>query len=111
MRYTKAALALFGVGLAAGFVAVVVEGLPLLERAAAIAMALGIAALPLALFADGRGLALLAWLAARLRRRSKKRRAARGVCSKARAAKGPTAAATRKPAARRATKPARRKRS
>jgi len=63
MRYTKAALLVFGLGLGLGFVAVVGE-VAWLERPAAGAMALGLASLPLVLFADGRGVRLLAWIAA-----------------------------------------------
>jgi peptidoglycan/LPS O-acetylase OafA/YrhL len=69
MRWTKAALIVFGVGLALGFAVVVDGGHPRLERAAAATMALALAALPLALFADGHGLVLIARVAARLRRR------------------------------------------
>jgi hypothetical protein len=68
MRYTKATLAIFGSGLALGFIIVVVGGSshPRLERAASALMALGLLALPPALFADGRGVKFLAWIAARL---------------------------------------------
>jgi hypothetical protein len=59
MRYTKTALMVFGLGLVLGFVVVVIGGYPRLERVASAVMALGLVALPLALFADGRGLALL----------------------------------------------------
>lgn len=67
MRYTKAALAIFGIGLALGFVLVVgqFDGWGWLASAL---MAVGLVALPIALFADGHGFALVAWIAARFRR-------------------------------------------
>lgn len=74
LRCTKAALGVFGLGLLLGFVLVVLGGHPRLERVASGLMAIGLAALPLALFADGRGLALLGWIAARLPRRGKKKK-------------------------------------
>ena len=76
LHYTKAALILFGLGLMLGFVAVVVEDYPWLERIASAAMALSLLAIPVALFADGHGFAALAWLRARLSR--PKRKASRG---------------------------------
>lgn len=90
MRYTKAALAIFGLGLALGFAVVVIGGFPRLERVASALMALGIVLLPPALFADGRGFALVAWIAARL---------SRGGAKKA-PPKSRPAAARRKPSAR-----------
>jgi hypothetical protein len=73
MRYTKAALTVFGLGLVLGFALVVVGGYPRLERVASALMALGLVALPLALFGDGRGVAFLAWIAARLSGRGRKK--------------------------------------
>ena len=67
MRYTKGALLIFGLGLVLGLV-VVVGGFSEWERTAAAVMALGLALLPPALFADGRGGRVLAWLAARFQR-------------------------------------------
>ena len=67
MRYTKAALLIFGLGLVLGFVVVVGE-FPRLERVASVLMALALGLLPVALFADGRGMAVLAWIAARFSR-------------------------------------------
>jgi len=73
MRWTKTALVLFGIGLALGFAAVVVGGLPRIERAASALMALGLVLLPIGLFADGHGFALIAWLAGRLSKTRKPR--------------------------------------
>ena len=80
MRYTKAALLIFGLGLVVGFVAVVGEFAEW-ERAASAAMAFGIVMLPVALFADGRGMAAIGWVAARFSRgrRSKRRGKARSA--------------------------------
>jgi hypothetical protein len=94
---------MFGVGLALGFADVVIGGDPRLERAASALMAVGLMLLPLALFADGRGIVLIAWLAARLsrRRRGKKRKA--GATSRSpRAARGGTSTRTRPAPPRRA---------
>jgi membrane protein implicated in regulation of membrane protease activity len=52
-RYSKLALLVFGAGLVLGLVVVSVR-LPGLARVASLAMALGIAALPVALIADWR---------------------------------------------------------
>ena len=51
LRYSKTALRVFGAGLLLGLVVVAVN-LPGLARVASLAMALGIAALPLTLVAD-----------------------------------------------------------
>jgi len=67
MRYTKAALLVFGLGLMIGFVVVVGE-FPQWERAASFVMALGLALLPLGLFADSRGIVVLRWIALRFSR-------------------------------------------
>jgi len=72
MRYTKLALLIFGLGLGLGLVAVVGE-IARLERFASAAMALGLVLLPVALFADGRGGRVLAWIAARLSRNRRRR--------------------------------------
>jgi hypothetical protein len=53
LRYTKSALLVFGAGALLGLVVVAVK-LPGLARVASLAMALGIAALPVALVADWR---------------------------------------------------------
>jgi hypothetical protein len=53
MRYTKVALLVFGAGAVLGLVVVSVR-LPAFARVASLAMALGIAALPVALVADWR---------------------------------------------------------
>jgi len=68
LPYTRLALALFGLGLVAGFVAVVGE-ISQLERVSSITMALALVGLPVALFADGKGIALLRWIAARFSRK------------------------------------------
>ena len=57
LRYTKAALLLFGLGLVLGLVVVAGE-LPGFERVASGVMALAIVSLPFALVADGRGTAV-----------------------------------------------------
>jgi hypothetical protein len=67
MRYTKAALLIFGLGLVTGFVVVVGEFAEW-ERLAAAVMALGLLLIPIGLFADGHGRAAVRWIAARLRR-------------------------------------------
>jgi hypothetical protein len=72
MRYTKAALAIFGLGLALGFVIVVGE-FARLERVASAVMALGLVLLPVALFADGRGIRVLGWIVARFSRAKRKK--------------------------------------
>jgi hypothetical protein len=53
LRYSKSALLVFGAGCVLGLIVVAVE-LPGLARVASLAMALGIVALPFALFADWR---------------------------------------------------------
>jgi hypothetical protein len=72
MRYTKAALLVFGLGLVVGLVVVVGEFAEW-ERAAAAIMALGLALVPVGLFADGHGVAAIRWLAARLSRGRRKK--------------------------------------
>jgi len=67
MRYTKAALLVFGLGLVVGFVVVVGEFFEW-ERVASAVMALGLVLLPVAVFADGHGMAAIRWVAARLSR-------------------------------------------
>ena len=66
LRYTKAALLLFGLGLVLGFVIVVGEFRPL-ERVASALMAAALVLLPVALVADGPGPALVARFARRRR--------------------------------------------
>jgi hypothetical protein len=70
LRYTRYALLVFGLGLISGFVAVVGE-IPRLELPSSAAMALGLVAVPVGLFADGHGFALLRWIADRLSRRNR----------------------------------------
>lgn len=73
LRCTKAALLVFGLGLVIGFVVVVGEFSDW-EYLASSVMALGLILLPLGLFADGRGVAALRWIARRFsgRKRSPK---------------------------------------
>jgi hypothetical protein len=99
MRYTKIALLIFGLGLVLGFIIVVGE-FARLERVASAVMALGLVLLPVALFADGRGMAMLGWIAARF---------SRGKRKKARPKSRP-AARRRKPPAPPAARAPRRKR-
>ena len=100
MRHTKTALLIFGLGLVIGFVVVVGEFTEW-ERTAAAVMALGLVTLPVALFADGRGMALFTWIADRFRR---------GKGAKPRP-KARRASARRKPPARSPSRAPRRKRS
>jgi hypothetical protein len=64
LRHTKTALLIFGLGLVIGLVVVVGE-FTQWEYLASAVMALGLVLLPLGLFADGRGIAALRWLARR----------------------------------------------
>jgi len=100
MRYTKAALLVFGLGLVAGFVIVVGE-FSEWERFASAVMALGLMLIPVGLFADGHGTAAIRWVVARFRR--KKRPRAR--------AKSRRPPARRKPPSRPPSRTPRRKRS
>jgi len=95
MRYTKMALLIFGLGLVSGLVVVAGE-FARLERVASAVMALGLVLLPVALFADGRGMRLLAWIVARFSagRRKKARPKSRPA---ARRRKPQAAAAARAP--------------
>jgi hypothetical protein len=93
MRYTKAALAIFGLGLVLGFVIVVGE-FAQAERVASAVMALGLALLPVALFADGQGIRVLAWIVARWSR-GKRKKARPKPRSPARRRKPPVPAAAR----------------
>ena len=71
MRYTKAALLMFGLGLILGYVVVVVGGERWLQRLAAAGMATGLILLPFAVLADAGWLAMLRLLLARLTRRGR----------------------------------------
>ena len=75
LRYTKASLLIFGLGLVTGLVVVVGE-FSEWGYLASFIMALGLVLLPLGLFADGRGIAALRWIARRFSR--PKRGAKRG---------------------------------
>ena len=99
LRYTRIALLVFGLGLVGGLVVVAGE-YAAWERAASATMALGLLLIPLALFADGHGMALVRRLAARLmhRRRTKRR-------------PKPRAPAPRRRPARAGSQPARRRRA
>ena len=72
MRYTKIALLIFGLGLVSGLVVVAGE-FARFERVASAVMALGLVLLPVALFADGRGMRVLAWIAVRFSRGKRKK--------------------------------------
>jgi hypothetical protein len=94
LRYTKAALLIFGLGLVIGFVVVVGEFSDW-EYLASFVMALGLVLLPLGLFADGRGIVVLRWIArcfVREKRRSK--RGGRTTRSGSRLRKVPTRTAS-----------------
>ena len=99
MRYTTAALLVFGFGLAAGFVVVVGE-FSEWERPAAGIMALGLVLIPVGLFADGHGMAAIRWIVARFRRKKR-------PISRAKSRRPP---ARRKPPSRPASRAPRRKR-
>jgi hypothetical protein len=60
MRYTKATLLIFGLGMLLGL-AVVAAELGGIERAPSGVMALGLALLPIALVADARSFTMLKW--------------------------------------------------
>ena len=104
LRYTKAALLIFGLGLVLGLVVVAGE-LPGFERVASGVMALAIVSLPVALVVDGRGAAIVQRIRARFSRRKRPKRSA------ARPARAPRPVVTRAPARRRpAARTPRRKR-
>jgi hypothetical protein len=93
MRYTKAALAIFGLGLVLGFVIVVGE-FARAERVASAVMALGLVLLPVGLFADGRGIRVIGWIVARFSR-GKRRKARPKPRSPARRRKATSPSAAR----------------
>jgi hypothetical protein len=95
MRYTKAALLLFGLGLLGGFVVVVGE-FSEWEYFASVVMALGLVLLPFALFADGHGIAVLRWVVNRLSRRKRRSERATATRAKTRPRNPPTRAGTRR---------------
>jgi hypothetical protein len=100
MRYTKAALLVFGLGLVVGFVVVVGE-FSEWERLAAAIMALGLVLIPIGLFADGHGMAAIRCVVARFRRKKRPRPRAKSRRPPAR----------RKPPGRKPSRAPRRKRS
>jgi hypothetical protein len=97
MRYTKFALLIFGLGLVLGLVIVAGE-FARLERVASAVMALGLVLVPVALFADGRGLAVLAWIARRFSRhkRTKARPKSRPATRHRKPRAAPAAGATQR---------------
>ena len=97
MRYTKIALLIFGLGLISGLVVVAGE-FARFERVASAVMALGLVLLPVALFADGRGMRLLGWIAARFStgRRKKARPKSRPAAKRRKPAAPPAARAPRR---------------
>ena len=97
MRYTKIALLIFGLGLISGLVVVAGE-FARFERVASAVMALGLVLLPVALFADGRGMRLLAWIVARFSagRRKKARPKPRPAARRRKPQAAPAARAPRR---------------
>ena len=93
LRYTKAALLLFGLGLVIGLVVVVGEFSEWDYLASSI-MALGLVLLPLGLFADGRGIAALRWIARRISRQKQSSQRGRPVRAGARSRKTPPRSAS-----------------
>ncbi len=83
LRYTKAALLIFGLGLIGGFIVVVGE-FAAWEYLASFVMMLGLVLLPLGLFADGHGIAALRWIARRFSRGKRGAKRGGGSRSKAR---------------------------
>ncbi len=94
LRYTKAALLIFGLGLVTGLVVVVGE-FSEWEYLASGIMALGLVLLPLGLFADGRGIAALRWIARRFS--GSKRSPKRGRAGARKRRPPPRAASSRAP--------------
>ena len=94
VRYTKAALLIFGLGLVTGLVVVVGE-FSEWEYLASCIMALGLVLLPLGLFADGRGIAALRWIARHFSRRSEAASAAGAGAASAAARRAPPRPARR----------------
>jgi Cu/Ag efflux pump CusA len=101
MRYTKAALLLFGLGLVLGFALIVAE-VPGFGWIASAVMALGLVALPVGLLADGR----VAFVQRVLARFSRKKRARPRPRVRAAASRAVARPARRRPTVR----PARRRR-
>jgi hypothetical protein len=99
LRYTKAALLVFGLGLMLGLVVVAGE-LPGFERVASGVMALAIVSLPVALIADGRGTTIVQRIRARLSRRKRPQRGASRPTAASRPATARSPARRRPPAAR-----------
>ncbi len=95
LRYTKAALLIFGFGLVVGFVVVVGEFADW-EYLASGAMTLGLVLLPLALFADGHGIVALRWVARRFSRKKRRPKRAAATRAKPRPRKAPLPAGSRR---------------
>ena len=100
MRYTKAALLVFGLGLVTGFVVVVGEFVAW-ERVASAVMALGLVLLPVALFADGHGMAAIRWTMSRFSRGKRKKARSKTRSASPRRRAPPRTAASRAPRRRR----------
>ena len=98
LRYTKAALLVFGLGLVLGLVVVAGE-LPGFERVASGVMALAIVALPAAVVADGRGTTIVQRIRAAFTRRKRPKRNAARPAGTSRSA-GARAPPRRRPTAR-----------
>jgi hypothetical protein len=96
LRYTKAALLIFGLGLMIGFVVVVGEFSDW-EYLASFVMALGLVLLPLGLFADGHGIAVLRWVARRFSRQKRSAKRSRTGRAGARPRKASSRAPSRAP--------------
>ena len=94
LRYTKAALLIFGLGLVTGLVVVIGE-FSEWEYLASSIMALGLVLLPLGLFADGRGIAALRWIARHFS--GSKRNPKRGRAGARKRSPPPRAASSRAP--------------
>ena len=94
MRCTKAALLIFGLGLAMGLVVVVGE-FSGWEYLASSVMALGLVLLPVGIFADGHGFAALRWIARRFSRQRQSPKRGRAGRAGARSRKTPSRAASR----------------
>jgi hypothetical protein len=88
LRYTKAALLIFGLGLVTGFVVVVGE-FSEWEYLASIVMALGLELLPLVGGADGHGVAGMRWIARGLTRGKRHPKRGRTVRASPRLRKAP----------------------
>jgi hypothetical protein len=94
--YTKAALLIFGLGLVVGFIVVVGEFSDWNYLASGL-IALGLLAVPLGLFADGRGFVGLRWIALRFFRRKPGAKRGRPARAGVRPRRPPSRTASRSP--------------